>query len=74
VYQTVPLPADPGYATYNEERFRSGVKLPNSGYLHLTVSPEEVTVDYVRSYLNADETAARKTGDVAHRYTVKAKA
>jgi len=73
VYQEVPMPADHGYQTYNAERYQSGVKLPNSGHLRVTVSPENVKVDYVRSFLPKDETAQNKTGDLAHSYTVKAK-
>jgi hypothetical protein len=73
VYQELPLPADQGYVMYNEERFATGTKLPNSGYLRVTVAPEQVQVDYVRTYLPKDETAGRKTGDVAHTYTIKAK-
>jgi hypothetical protein len=30
-------------------------------------------VDYVRTYLPKDETAGRKTGEIAHTYTIKAK-
>ncbi len=73
VYQEVPMPADHGYMTYNEDRYQSGVKLPNSGHLRVTVSPESVKVEYVRSFLPKDETAQNKTGDIAHSYTVKAK-
>jgi hypothetical protein len=62
-----------GYVAYNEDRYESGVKLPNSGYMRVDVSPEQVKVDYVRSYLPKDETAGRKTGDVAHSYSIKAK-
>ncbi|MEI7534954.1 MAG: metallophosphoesterase family protein [Verrucomicrobiae bacterium] len=73
IYQEVPMPADHGYMTYNEERYQSGVKLPNSGHLRVSVSPEAVKVDYVRSYLPKDEMAQRKTGEIAHSYTIKAK-
>jgi len=73
VYQEVPMPADPGYMTYNEERYQSGVKLPNSGHLRVTVSPENVKVEYVRCYLPKDETAQNKTGETAHSYTITAK-
>jgi hypothetical protein len=73
VYQEVPLPADHGYATYNEEAYTSGTKLANSGYLRVTVSPEEATVEYVRCYLPKDETERRKSGEVAYSYTIKAK-
>jgi hypothetical protein len=74
VYQEVPLPADPTYTAFNDEAYTVGKKLPNSGYLKVTVSPEEVQVDYVRSWLPRDETASQKTGDVAHRYTLKPRA
>lgn len=73
VYQEVPMPADQGYVAYNDDRYESGVKLPNSGHLCVTVSPENVKVEYVRSFLPEDETAQNKTGDIAHCYTVTAK-
>jgi len=73
IYQEVPMPADHGYATYNEQRYESGVKLSNSGHLRVTVSPENVKVEYVLSFLPKDETVQNKTGDIAHGYTVKAK-
>lgn len=73
VYQEVPNPADQGYVAYNQERYQSGVKLPNSGHLRVSVSPEQVKVDYVRCYLPRDETNQRKNGEVAHSYTIKPK-
>ena len=73
VYQEVPMPADQGYVAYNEDRYRSGVKLPNSGHLQVTVSPEQVKVDYVRCFLPKDETQRQKTGEIAHSYTIQAK-
>ena len=73
VYQEVPMPADQGYVAYNEDRYGSGTKLPNSGYLRVTVSPEDVKVEYVRCYLPQDENDKRKTGEIAHSYAVKAK-
>ena len=73
IYQEVPMPADQGYFAYNEDRYQSGLKLPNSGHLRVTVSPEYVKVDYVRCYLPQDETAQQKTGDIAHSYTIKTK-
>lgn len=71
VYQEVPLPADHGYSTYNAEAYTSGTKLANAGYLRVTVGPDEATVEYVRCFLPKDETATRKTGDVAHAYTIR---
>ena len=73
VYQELPMPADQGYVAYNIDRYVSGVKLPNSGYLRVTVSSAEVKVDYVRCYLPKDETDQHKTDEIAHSYTIKAK-
>lgn len=73
VYQEVPMPADHGYLAYNADRYGSGVKLPNSGHLRVAVASDGVTVDYVRTYLSKDETAARTSGELAHRYTVTPK-
>lgn len=73
VYQEVPMPADHGYEAYNADRYGSGVKLPNSGYLKVTVSPEDVLVEYVRQFLPADEGDGKKSGSIAHSYRVKSR-
>ena len=73
IYQEVPMPADPAYLTRNDDRYPSGVKLPNSGHLRVSVAPEKVQVDYVRSYLPKDETDQQKNGAVAYSYTIPAK-
>jgi hypothetical protein len=70
IYQTLPEPADSHYATYNEDAYESGVKLPNSGHLRITVSPQQVKVDYIRAYLAADETGEHKNGEAAYSYTI----
>lgn len=74
VYQEAPVPADHKYATGFADGYTSGTKLPNSGYLRVTVSPQEAKVDYVRCWLPKDETARQKTGDIAHTYTVEPRA
>ena len=74
VYQETPNPADDTYTAFNDDAYRSGETLPNSGHLRVTVSPENVKVDYVRSYLQKDEDAKHKDGDVAFSYTVTARA
>ena len=73
IYQEVPMPADPDSLVRNSDRYQSGVKLPNSGYLRVTVSPAQVQVDYVRCLLPKDETDPLKTGTVAYSYAVPAK-
>lgn len=64
VYQTLPEPANPNYTYENNDAYKSGDKFPNSGHVRVTVSPNGVTVDYVRSYLD-------KPDEVAFSYTVK---
>lgn len=75
VYQEVPQPSaknitsitgtEPGYG------YANGLLLPNRGYMLVTVSPDSVKVDYVRTYLPAEENATRHNGDIAYSYTVK---
>jgi hypothetical protein len=64
IYQTLPPPADPNYALDNTEFYKTGDKFPASGHVRVIVSPDGVTVDYVRSYLD-------KPDEVAFSYTVK---
>jgi len=74
IYQEVPNPADQGYIAYNQDRYQSGITLPNAGHLRVTVSSEQVKVDYVRCYLPGDENDKRKNGEIAYTYTIKAQA
>ena len=74
VYQEVPNPADPGYVAYNQERYRTGVTLPNAGHLRVTVSAAQVKVDYVRSYLPKDEHGKQVNGEIAYSYTINPRA
>lgn len=50
IYQSVPNPADDTYTAFNRDAYRSGDILPNSGFLHVSVSDKEVKVEYIRSY------------------------
>jgi hypothetical protein len=58
VYQTLPEPADPNYSLFNAEAYQSGDILSNSGHVRVTVSPTEVKVDYIRSYLDRPDELA----------------
>jgi hypothetical protein len=70
IYQSCPNPADQTYQAFNRDAYHSGDVLPNSGYLRVRVAPDAVRVDYVRSFLAADEGAGRTNGAVAHSYTI----
>ncbi len=71
IYQEVPNPADNTYTAFNKDAYQSGETLPNSGFLNVTVSPEQVKVDYIRSFLPGDESGTNKNGTVGYSYTVK---
>jgi phosphodiesterase/alkaline phosphatase D-like protein len=64
IYQTLSEPANPNYTYENDAAYKSGDKFPNSGHVRVTVSPDGVKVDYVRSYLD-------KPDVLAFSYTVK---
>ena len=70
-YQEVPNPADNTYTAFNRDAYKSGDILPNAGFLNVTVSADQVKVDYVSSYLAKDETAGKKNGQVTFSYTLK---
>lgn len=70
IYQTLPEPADPNYSLFNANAYRSGDKLPNTGYVRVKVAPAGVTVDYVRTYLPQAEKSGHTSGEVAFTYTV----
>jgi hypothetical protein len=58
VYQACPVPrASGGGATgfYKKRRYSTGVVVPNWGHVRVSVWPDSVRVDYVRSVLPADE-------------------
>jgi len=77
VYQEGPMPAregkfdaGPSSKSYN---YTHGTVLGGSGYIRVRVSPEEVKVDYVQTYLPSEEDAAHRDGMVADTYTIKAR-
>lgn len=70
IYQTLPEPADPNYALYNQQAYRSGTLLPNSGRVRVTVTPDRATVHDVRSYLPQDATKDHPDGEVAFAYQI----
>ena len=72
-YISLPEPADPNYALNNADAYKSGAILPSSGRVRFTVSPEAVTVEYLRSWLPGDLPAgAGATGSDATGHDAKA--
>jgi hypothetical protein len=62
VYQEVPMAADArysgGFNEYSEDNPMTKKKLPNTGYLRVTVSPADAKGEYVMSVAPAAEVAA----------------
>jgi hypothetical protein len=73
-YQEVPVPADPTYSAFNADAYTSGTRFSNTGYLRVKVSPQNTTVEYVKTYLPGKETAGETNGMVAYSYTINDKA
>jgi hypothetical protein len=75
VYQEVPQPGWPGLTLQNPAAYGyvSGVLLPSSGHLRVTVTPANLKVEYVKAYLASAENPDRKNGDIAYSYVVEAK-
>ena len=74
VYQSCPNPADNTYEAFNRDAYQSGDILPNCGHSRITVSPQKVGVDYIRSYLPKNATAQHPDGELAFHYDVPATA
>lgn len=77
IYQECPQPVDATYGDgwYANAHYRLGTKLNNSGHLRVTVRPDYVQVDYVRSVLPKDEPLLEDgnliyNGQVSYSYAV----
>ncbi|MCX6953982.1 MAG: metallophosphoesterase [Verrucomicrobia bacterium] len=68
-YQSLGNPADNNYSLFNDDAYATGERFPNSGYARVTVTPDQgVKVDYVRTYLPADEGPGKVHGSVTFSY------
>ena len=75
VYQELGSPADADYALTNWTKAytdNTSVIYPNTGYTRVSVSPKQVTVDYVRTFLPEHENEQQQNGKVAYSYTIDA--
>jgi predicted phosphodiesterase len=73
IYQEVPQPSASRANTTDsaaEYGYLSGDVLGSPGHLRVTVGPQQVTVEYVRSYLPQDEKSGQKNGQVDYSYTI----
>jgi Calcineurin-like phosphoesterase len=75
IYQEVPQPSAARSNNTNnaaEYGYLTGDVLGSPGHIRVTVSPDGVTVEYVRSYLHGDEKSGQQNGQVDYSYTIPA--
>ena len=73
IYQEVPMPSDSTYQIgmlANADSYLSNT-VGGTGHLRVSVSPDDVKVDFVRAWLPADTGSLYHNGEVAFSYSVK---
>ena len=77
VYQEGPVPARIGKydatTAAKDYNYTHGTVVGGSGYLRVRVSPDDVRVDFVQTYLPSEEDATHKDGMIGDSYTIKAR-
>ena len=71
IYQSCPVPADVSNQLMNGDAYQTGDKIVGAGLVRVSVTPEKSKVEFLRSFLPADETAGHKHGEIAYSYEVK---
>lgn len=70
----IPAPGNPSDEMKNADRSLSGTTLPSSGRVRVTVSPDKVHVEYVRSFHDGTASPDHKDGEVAFACDVRPRA
>jgi len=74
VYQEVPQPAavntSNGATIARDYHYTSGTVVSSAGHLRVSVSANQVKVDYVRAWLPENENSQRKNGQIDHSWTL----
>ncbi len=74
VYQEVPQPSaannTSGANLATEYHYLSGIVQSSSGHIRVTVTPQGVKSEYVRSWLPANETSSRKNRQIDDSWTI----
>ncbi len=73
IYQSTPVPADSSNPLYNADAYRTGDKVSGAGLLKVSISPEKAKVEFLRSYLPAQEVDGKKHFETAYSYEVTPK-
>jgi hypothetical protein len=74
VYQEGPMPGSKNASTQARNPYKyTGTVVGGTGYLRVRVSPEDVKVDFVQTWLPEQENAKLKNGMLGDSYTIKAR-
>ncbi len=74
IYQECPQPsARNDKNSADAYGYVNGIFMSSPGHVRVTVSNNEVIIDYVKTYLPGEAAAGHKNGEVAYSYTVSAK-
>ena len=73
VYQEVPQPSSKNITLFTGSQYGyvNGVLMPSRGFLLVTVTDSTARVDYIKTYLPAEETGGHVNGEVATSYTIR---
>ncbi len=74
VYQEVPQPSITRYDNAGlaaQYGYAHGDAFSSSGFLRLTVAPDQVAVQYIRSFLPQDMNTNQQNGEVAYTYAIR---
>lgn len=73
IYQECPQPGAINEKNHAEEfGYKTGTFVDGTGHLRITVSWNQVTVDFIRTYLPGKEPAGHQNGEVAYSYAIDA--
>jgi hypothetical protein len=72
IYQEVPQPSNRNITNISASDYGyvNGILLPGRGYVLVTVSAQSVNVEYIGTFLPAEENASRKNTQIIDRYTI----
>ena len=74
VYQEGPMPGSKNASTTARNPYKyTGTVVGGTGYLRVRVSPDDVKVDFVQTWLPEQESAKLKNGMLGDSYTIKAR-
>jgi hypothetical protein len=74
IYQECPQPGAISEKNHASEfGYKTGTFVDGAGHVRVTVAKDQVTIDFIRTYLPGKEPAGHQNGEIAYSYTINAK-